>query len=79
METKIKRPLSDKQKAARIKNLENGRKKRMEMITQKKKAIEEKKDEYDLSSNDDKGSDFSSESDNDAFVISKKKPAKKYA
>jgi hypothetical protein len=72
-EPKIKKPLTDKQKAARIKNLENGRKKRMEMIQQKKAALEDKEGEYDLSSND----DFSSESDNDDFIISRASSKKK--
>ena len=63
--------MTDKQKAARLKNLENGRKKRMELIKQKKQVD----DEYDLSSNDEKESE-SSDSD-DGFIISKKKPVKK--
>ena len=76
METKNKRPMTDKQKAARLANLERGRKKRMESIKQKKEDEQEPKGvEYDLSSEDDRP-DLSS-SDSDAFVISKKKPKKK--
>ena len=69
---KPKRTMTEKQKAARMANLANGRKKRMEMIKQKK---EQKPEEYDLSSNDGSidESDSSSDSDNDAFVISKAK------
>lgn len=74
--TKSKHPMTDKQKAARLANLERGRKKRMEVIKQKKEAdIEPKGVEYDLSSEDERP-DLSS-SDSDAFVISKKKPKKK--
>jgi len=70
LEKKPKRQLTDKQKAARIDNLAKGRKKRMEMIKQKK---EMKEQEYDISSDDSYDSDSSSGSDNDAFVISKAK------
>jgi len=74
LEKKPKRQLTDKQKAARIDNLAKGRKKRMEMIKQKR---EMKEQEYDISSDESYESDSSSGSDNDAFVISKakKKPA----
>ena len=58
----VKRPMTDKQKQARLANLEAGRKKRKEMIAQKN-------EEYDLSSED----SSETESDNEAFVISKKK------
>lgn len=73
IEKKPKRQLTDKQKAARIDNLAKGRKKRMEMIKQKR---EMKEQEYDISSDESYDSDSSSNSDNDAFVISKarKKP-----
>ena len=53
--------MTDKQKQARLANLEAGRKKRKEMIAQKN-------EEYDLSSED----SSETESDNEAFVISKK-------
>ena len=68
---KPKITMTEKQKAARIANLANDRKKRMEMIKQKK---EQKPEEYDISSNDGSvdESDSSSDSD-DAFVISKAK------
>ena len=76
METKSKRPMTDKQKAARLANLERGRKKRMESIKQKKEVEQEPKGvEYDLSSEDERPE--LSSSDSDAFVISKKKPKKK--
>ena len=58
----VKRPMTDKQKKARLANLEAGRKKRKEMIAQKN-------EEYDISSED----SSETESDNEAFVISKKK------
>ncbi|HRP37659.1 MAG TPA: hypothetical protein PLS50_07680 [Candidatus Dojkabacteria bacterium] len=70
LEKKPKRQLTDKQKAARIDNLAKGRKKRMEMIKQKR---EMKEQEYDISSDESYDSDSSSGSDNDAFVISKAK------
>ena len=68
---KPKITMTEKQKAARIANLANGRKMRMEMLKQKK---EQKPEEYDISSNDGSldESDSSSDSD-DAFVISKAK------
>ena len=46
---KPKITMTEKQKAARNANLANGRKKRMEMLKQKK---EQKPKEYDISSND---------------------------
>ena len=55
----VKRPMTDKQKQARLANLEAGWKKRKEA----------KNEEYDLSSED----SSETESDNEAFVISKKK------
>lgn len=65
---KTRRPMTEKQKAARLANLEAGRKKRMEMVKQKKTGLPVKHHEYDLSSNE-----SDSSSDSDAFVISKKK------
>ena len=73
---KPKRTMTEKQKAARIANLANGRKKRMEMIKHKKEQSSSAlPEEYDISSNDGSldESDSSSDSDNDAFVISKAK------
>src|SRR5687768_8730609 len=67
--------ITEKQKAARMANLAAGRKKRMEQLKQKKEG--NKEDEYDLSSNEE--NDSSSESDNEALILSKKKPAKKTA
>jgi hypothetical protein len=66
-------PMTDKQKQARLANLEKGRIKRMTSLKQKKESP--KKVEFDLSDSD-SGYDLSSDSDSDAFVISKKKPAK---
>ena len=63
--------MTEKQKGARIANLANGRKKRMEMLKQKK---EQKPEEYDISSNDGSLDESDSSSDSeDAFVISKAK------
>jgi hypothetical protein len=68
--------MTEKQKAARLANLERGRKKRMESIKQKKVDDKEPKQvEYDLSSNGSSSSD-SDESDND-FIISKKPKVEK--
>ena len=68
---KPKITMTEKQKAARIANLANGRKKRMEMLKQKK---EQKPEEYDISSNDGSLDESDSSSDSeDAFVISKAK------
>ena len=68
---KPKITMTEKQKAARIANLANGRKKRMEMIKQKK---ERKSEEYDISSNDGSLDESESSSDSDdAFVTSKAK------
>jgi hypothetical protein len=65
----VKRQMTEKQKAARLANLEAGRNKRKEMIKQKKEQTE-----YDLSSED----SYDTESDSDdAFIISKKKKASK--
>ena len=69
---KPKRTITEKQKAARIQNLANGRKKRMDAIKQKR---ESKDQEYDISS--DESYDSDSSSDNDAFVISKAKKRQK--
>jgi hypothetical protein len=63
-EPRSKKPMTDKQKAARLLNLERGRQIRKE----KQQA---KSQEYDLSSESSESSD--SESDNDAFVISRTK------
>ncbi len=60
-----KKIMTDKQKQARLKNLEIGRQKRAESIKQKKQAQEE---EYDLSSEDEKSS---SGSESEDYVISK--------
>ncbi len=75
MSTKPRRPnkgMTDEQRRVRLDNLARGRKKRAEMVKQKK---EQKPEEYDISSNDGSldESDSSSDSDNDAFVISKAK------
>ena len=65
-----KLPMTEKQKAARLKNLENGRKKRMDKIKQKKE--QEQEEEYDIDTSED---EQASESDDDSqFIISKKKP-----
>ena len=76
MEPKPKRTMTDKQKTARLANLERGRAKRKEMIQKKK---EPKPDEYDISSDDESydASSSSSESDDGAFIISKKKKVTK--
>lgn len=67
-----KRQMTDKQKVARLANLERGRKKRLESLQQKKEAKEKgEPEEYDLSSDDSESTD--TESDADAFIISKKK------
>ena len=65
--------MTEKQKTARLANLERGRKKRLETIKEKNEAkAQGVPEEYDLSSEDsDSGRD--TESDNDAFIISKKK------
>ena len=62
--------ITDKQKAVRMANMKKARAVRMENLKKKK---EEQVEEYDLSSNN----DSSSESDADAFIISKKKPMKR--
>ena len=64
--TENKKVLTDAQKAARLKNIQKASKVRMQNINERKKVKEQ--EEYDLTS---------SESDNDAFIISKKKPTKK--
>jgi len=62
---RIPRPMTEKQKAARLANLAAGRKKRLEEIKQNKDKGEDY-DDYDPSSDSDS-------SDSDAFVIKKKK------
>ena len=59
--------MTDKQKNARLLNLEKGRLKRKETLKQKQ---ESKGEEYNLSSDESESNE--SESDNDAFVISRK-------
>jgi DNA recombination-dependent growth factor C len=59
-----KKPMTEAQKKARLQNLQKGREIR-------KKKLESKGQEYDLSSDESDVSD--SESDNEAFVISRKK------
>ncbi len=66
---KVKKTMTEKQKAARMLNLANGRKKRMEMIKQKQES--KSHCEYDIESDND--SDSSSSGDESDFVISKKK------
>ena len=70
----VKRSITDKQKKARLANLEAGRKKRMEAL-QKKKATKENEQEYDLSSEEE--NDSSDSDDDSSFVVSRKKPVKK--
>ncbi len=67
---KVKKTMTEKQKAARMLNLANGRKKRMEMLKQKQ---ESKSNTYDIESENDSDSDSSSSGDESDFVISKKK------
>ena len=68
-----KHKMTDKPKAARLANLERGRKKRMEFLKQKKdKEKEPKQVEYDLNSNSSSSMSSSDESDNDTFIISKR-------
>jgi hypothetical protein len=70
---KPKRVMTEKQQVARLANLEKGRKKRLETIKhQKDQKGNGVNEEYDLSS-DYSNESPSSESDNDAFIISKKK------
>lgn len=64
----LKKVMTDKQKNARLLNLEKGRLKRKETLKQKQ---ESKGEEYNLSSDESESNE--SESDNDAFVISRKK------
>ncbi len=59
--------ITDKQKAARIANLEKGRQKRLEKLQQKK----ESKEQYSASEDDTSSSDS-----DEGYVISKKKPTK---
>ncbi len=73
--TPVKQKITDKQKAARLANLERGRKKRMESLKQKKDEKLNEQNEYDLSSEE---SGSGSDSDDDSsFVVSRKKPVKK--
>lgn len=67
-----KKSMTEKQRLARLANLKKGRETRMTALKNKK---QETADEYDLSSQDDKDSDSSS--DDGDFVISKKKPTRK--
>lgn len=69
IQPKPKRKMTEKQKAARLANLESARKKRSETIKDKK---ESEKQEFDLSSQESEQSGDESESDED-FVISKRK------
>src|SRR5437868_5550984 len=72
------RKMTEKQKAARLANLERGRKKRLESLKQKKEArARGGHEEYDLSSVCSDSSETESESENDAFIISKKKKPKR--
>ena len=69
-----KRTMTEAQKKARLANLEKGRMKRKEALKQKQERFADKEEEYDLSSDSlSSASDGSDESDNDAFVISRKK------
>ncbi len=68
MTDKPKKVMTDKQKAARMANLAKGREKRMASIKQKKK---DDINEVELSSEKD------SSSDEEDFIITKKKPIKK--
>ena len=62
---RTRRPMTEKQKAARLANLEAGRKKRMEMVKQKKAGLTMKHKEYDLSSDDDSVEQSSTSSSGD--------------
>ncbi len=75
MDTKPKRIITDKQKAARTANLANARKKKAELLKQK---AESKKIESDFESESDSSSDSSSDesSDSEAFTISKSRSKK---
>ena len=76
MDRKPKKEITEKQKTARLANLERGRKKRMETLKQKKeKTNEPQQVEYDIGS--EASDQSSSDSDSSAFIISKKKPVKK--
>jgi hypothetical protein len=68
MEKPTKKSITDKQKIARLANLEAGRKKRMEQLQKKKQT--KKVEEYDLSSSEDSSSDSDEES---SYTLSKKK------
>ena len=72
MSDKPKATMTEKQKLARLANLEAGRKKRMELIKQRKDNADT---EYDISSSDENNTE--SDSDSEGFVISKKKQVKK--
>ena len=62
---RAKRPMTDKQKVARLANLEKGRKTRQENIQKRKEPQDE---EYDLDTESDDESD-----DDDDFILSKVK------
>ena len=69
--------MTEAQKKARMANLANGRKKRMEMLQKKKESPKGTEQEYDLSSDESMSDSSNDSSDNEAFVISKKKPKAK--
>jgi len=64
---KVRKPMTEKQKAARLANLAAGRKKRMEMVKQRS-SLTDTQQEYDLSSE----SPSDSDSNGEAFLIKKK-------
>ena len=64
---KVRKPMTEKQKAARLANLAAGRKKRMEMVKQRA-SLTDTQQEYDLSSESPSDSDINSED----FIIKKK-------
>lgn len=64
---RAKRTMTDKQKAARLANLERGRRKRLDELKQKNET--KPTEEYDLSS----VSNSSTDSESEGFVISKRK------
>lgn len=67
--------MTEKQRLARLANLQTAREKRMQNIKLMKEQ-ESKQDGYDISS-DENEDDESSSSDSEAFIISKKKPVNK--
>ncbi len=74
--TKTKK-MTDKQKTARLANLERGRKIRMESVKQKKESKQAKDTEYNLSSDNSTQDESDSESDNGDFILSRKKKSVK--